>query len=905
MKKGKVGWADLLEIISLTADENQHKRCADFLGFTFKNQVNFSVDFNVDTPIIDFDLERVKKNNITIEKLRAPIYGVLEHKKPNIVNNYKLSHKNESKNSVLLEKDCEPRCSSPENIILWKSMCNKGLLWPALKKIIEKDYYSDIDIDKLIKKIGLGECVTKFNYIKKKTVSKSVVIIIDRAKHLKPYQKDIMEAFEIIKRIVGYEVKWCFVDGTPNNILGSSSFNFSSYPSGANVLVFSDCGELIEKNYPHIKNEWKLYFYHLNIKNNIISLLSPQKYTSNKWQVNQHLIFDESIVRLKSVEYDLNKSLLVLGLKYLKVLASISVVMDFNLLRSLRLALPYSMSLPELEAIYLQDNEVATSISPIITPGVVAKLRRDFSKLDINIQRNILMILTKHHKILPQSIEMTEILLWEAHSFSEARGKEERALIVMAKEWFEKLKKDMHINKSDSNLNFFVNSTLSIIMKDDKFNILNKELLVLMWSLDNERLKKEILPKGIDESDVNYSENNIQLNFCWIIKNKNYLCLQSYSPDIKTSELLIVTLSPCRWVRFESENDTEVVNITSNKIKFDYNKKFEKLTLTTSAGEIVDIGNISPKWLGIETGQNNDETYAILPIFGEYVGRKLSLKNIEEWKFNIIFPKNNFSFHGMKLEAKHGIDTYGIYVDLYIENVIQRMRWITPGRFLMGALESPHNIEHLSHEVILTEGYWLADTACTQELWGLVMGYNPSKFNHNKNNPVESVTWIEVQGFLEKINNIFGFSNFFNLPSEAEWEYACRAMTNTNFSWGDDLNILNANYDGEKPFRSGEKGSFLRETRVVKYYQQNPWGLWQMHGNVWEWCLDTSYTPYKNVTIPRVDPISNNEKVTHRIIRGGGWNDRGENLTSFYRGYAPKENKESFIGFRLLFTCKQ
>jgi sulfatase modifying factor 1 len=246
-----------------------------------------------------------------------------------------------------------------------------------------------------------------------------------------------------------------------------------------------------------------------------------------------------------------------------------------------------------------------------------------------------------------------------------------------------------------------------------------------------------------------------------------------------------------------------------------------------------------------------------------------------------------------------GEDRYGLFQEFTVGKVTQRMRWIPPGKFLMGSPEREKerwDDESPQHEVTLTNGYWLADTACTQELWMAVMkGENPSGFKGDPQNPAENVSWKMIdEQFLPKINGLVAGLDAC-LPTEAQWEYACRAGTTTPFWWGSELTTDKANYDGENPYAGGAKGEYRGKTMPVKSFDRNPWGLWQMHGNVWEWCQDW-FGEYSKESV--TDPQGSNEG-SNRVLRGGSWDFSGRNLRSAYRGhYAPSFAFDS-LGFRL------
>ncbi len=234
--------------------------------------------------------------------------------------------------------------------------------------------------------------------------------------------------------------------------------------------------------------------------------------------------------------------------------------------------------------------------------------------------------------------------------------------------------------------------------------------------------------------------------------------------------------------------------------------------------------------------------------------------------------------------SQMGEDEYGCYSELDIKGIVQRFRWIEAGAFLMGSpsSEEDRSSDEVRHQVKLTKSFWLADTACSQALWQVVMGYNPSEFQNNSENPVETVNWHDVQSFIHRLNS-FGIEA--RLPTEAEWEYACRAGTITTFSYSDEVSSQQVSF-----------GRYKRETVPVKSFSPNGWGLYQMHGNVWEWCQDWyGAYPRQAVTDPQ-GAVSGSS----RVLRGGSWNDYAKRLRSAYRFYYAPADRRNDVGFRLV-----
>ena len=241
-------------------------------------------------------------------------------------------------------------------------------------------------------------------------------------------------------------------------------------------------------------------------------------------------------------------------------------------------------------------------------------------------------------------------------------------------------------------------------------------------------------------------------------------------------------------------------------------------------------------------------------------------------------------------------DEFGLYTDVNLAGVVQRFRWIPPGQFAMGSPEDEQGRydNEVLHKVTISQGYWLADTTCTQALWQAVMGKNPSYFK-GANLPVEQVSWLDVQTFLQKLNQLQP-GLFMRLPSEAEWEYACRAGTQTAFNFDQALATDLVNYRGTWEWASeqwGEKA--LQATTAVKSYAANAWGLYEMHGNVWEWCQDW-YGDYPAESA--TDPAGAIDG-TLRVLRGGSWYNEGRICRSAFRSLDSPHNASLSIGFRL------
>lgn len=226
-------------------------------------------------------------------------------------------------------------------------------------------------------------------------------------------------------------------------------------------------------------------------------------------------------------------------------------------------------------------------------------------------------------------------------------------------------------------------------------------------------------------------------------------------------------------------------------------------------------------------------------------------------------------------------------IEFKVKDIVFNMIFVKGGSFNMGATEEQKGMandkEFPVHQVTLSD-YYIGETEVTQDLWEAVMGRNPSKFRGN-HRPVECISWKNCQDFVDKLNEITGQK--FRMPTEAEWEYAARGghKGGKRLYSGSDLIDDVACYTNNCEERS----------RDVKSHQANELGLYDMSGNLWEWCVD-GYSPYSSE--PQKNPKAP-DSANGRVIRGGSWFSEANDCRVSYRGAEPSTYKSSNIGFRL------
>ncbi len=259
--------------------------------------------------------------------------------------------------------------------------------------------------------------------------------------------------------------------------------------------------------------------------------------------------------------------------------------------------------------------------------------------------------------------------------------------------------------------------------------------------------------------------------------------------------------------------------------------------------------------------------------------------------------------------------------------------YIPPGSFIMGSppYAAVRFDDETEHRAEISKGFYIQMTEVTQGQWKAVMGDNPSLFNFQKKGddyPVDNVSWNDAQAFIEKLNAAESGQKY-RLPTETEWEYVCRLgsdrgpfadavmisdisriikhgikiVTFDLFTTGDCLSTDHANYNGNYPLLGCDKGVFREITMPVKSFPPNKLGVYDMHGNVNEWCQDT-YGKYdvRHKTFPmyKIKDSTGSESGKYKVYRGGSWVSSAKYCRCAYRGREAADFKNETLGFRLV-----
>lgn len=223
-----------------------------------------------------------------------------------------------------------------------------------------------------------------------------------------------------------------------------------------------------------------------------------------------------------------------------------------------------------------------------------------------------------------------------------------------------------------------------------------------------------------------------------------------------------------------------------------------------------------------------------------------------------------------------------------------------PASLVMGSAKDAPAAEQPAHKVTFTYSFAMAKYEVTQELYAAVMGGNPSKWRGPRNS-VDKTTWTEAQDFCRKATadlqrrKLLAQDEEIRLPTEAEWEYACRAATTTRYSFGDRVDDL-THYCW---FKGNSKGY----DPPVGQKKPNPWGLYDMHGYIWEWCADAWHPDYQGA--PSDGSARDQAGAKERVLRGGSWADPADAARSAFRHHRPSDTRSDAIGFRCVRAKKK
>ncbi|MEE9412807.1 MAG: formylglycine-generating enzyme family protein, partial [Methylococcales bacterium] len=672
-----------------------------------------------------------------------------------------------------------------------------------------------IDADAVVKKLGRGEYLQRIPRLSRRSLGRHLLVIEDRHLHLTPYWRDQTLFAQLLASYLPEYASSHAILLEDRNLPQSVSSNdqledWIMPPDNSIVVVFSDLGALSENAASQVQN-WlaigrvlqKQGCKLLAVIPCHVDLCDPRLralYTLVPWESQRQLV-QQDLATLRTQADQL-----------LTLLAPV-VRLEPELLRSVRLALfrnqiNFNAS---VEALVWQHADLLEPSSVAATFSSAARKRwlTEFRDIAEPVKQTVLDAIRPWRAFLQEQVWFEEITsldessrlllpksdLDDANDYFQYLSQQHAAndLQVMAdvetQQWFKRVEKRLPQQSKDlSEVGGSLQRITHQIHQDDKHYHAE-------FPIDPANLVADDLPKQTmtvyqqgEQLIAQFNSPNTQLE-----QTSSRLAELQFRNGLLYIKTLLATRQPQHLHNYER---------SGQQIAVDYE---QSVMFQTSGVQMTDICTL-PDVPGLMLRSDEETLY-------------FSQLQRPQWATNL------------------ARDCYGLYLEVDIKGIIQRFRWIEPATFLMGSpTDKPGRDDYEDqHQVTLTHGFWLADSAVTQVLWQAVMESNPSEFDDNLKNPVENISWQDVQQFISRLNQLIPDAQA-QLPTEAQWEYACRAGTTTPFSFGDNISSEQVNYDGTRPYANGKEGKYRKQTVPVKSLPVNPWGLYEMHGNVWEWC---------------------------------------------------------------------
>lgn len=778
----------------------------------------------------------------------------------------------------LRDEDCAPR-GEP---LPFAPLVRRERLWPRLRQSLQQHWCAGVDLPRLVQQVASRRLAGRVPQREQRGLSRQIVVLWDAADRLTPYFEDYRRLVAELHRLhggvslrlwrvhEGPDDVWCEWDADrvarPDRLPGESwhvpgpssrSPGGPLVPPGSRLLLLSDLGGLARhagagQRWLRALRRWEAAGVQVTawvphgpawVAPTLSALaevhcLTPRLERLRRQRGGAALARMEASDATRQRQTTLRDELLAR--------ASVCLHLAPELLRSLRQTSPALAAEPGVEALAWASQPLVrgSHVSRALSPEHAPDYRRRFAALDASAQCETLRRITQEHASLGRSTETIEVLIWATHASTEALQAMQKPL-TQAVKWIEAWTLRMaqeHASQSGINTNArqFAADLLARTGSDSLFVQTQVDWVQNLWALSG----RVDVPAGLDLQRAQQAQ-------------------QRWAAPSRSRPL---------WFLREYETSLSLVRPAPSSPPIGTLPR--RGYLLQSGGFLIEHSDGSRWQVGA------DAEHVPLAEAGR-PGQRLTLHGehfqvrIDEWACP-------------DWADEWGVDRYGLYAVMVMMGVRQRLRYITPGSFLMGSPEGVGDSdERPQHEVLLTHGYWLADTPCTQALWTAVTGKNPSEFQHQLgtgNHPVENVSWDDVQNFLERLTPKLPAGCQPALPTEAQWEYAARAGTTTAYWWGNEPNDQRANW------KEQHEG-----TTPVDRYPPNPWGFCDMHGNVWEWCSD--YLVDRSVE-PIRDPVGDRGSSV-RAVRGGSWFHRSADARSACRDWGRRGDRDPDRGFRL------
>ncbi|WP_374489905.1 SUMF1/EgtB/PvdO family nonheme iron enzyme [Zoogloea sp.] len=836
----------------------------------------------------------------------------------------------------LTPADCGPRPGAQP--MPFRPLVPTSRLWPALKQSVAQPQARGVDVPRLVDQVARGEMLARLPRQSRQGAVGQVWVVRDVARRLIPCDEDYQQILAEIRRLFGPDQVWLWiVDDDPRAVgwvyrgraeVARVSGPMPPPPVGMPVLILGDLGRLARA--PRQARAWDAACQRWAAGGALPVAWLPASPARVAPGLTPHVrAYSLGPGPLRPVAPrpegapHADESL-----ESLLTRLACALRVEPRLLRDVRRLAPETAQEPALEVLAWDAPQVASGYRCCeLRPARLPAYRARFAALSAPQQDAVLGTMLAHHASGGRSTETLEALIWHAHVGRLPLGTAAQHRLQEAAEWFHRLTESP---QPPGDLAGYAHDLLGRQQADARLMEAQSPALSRLWALTGQLQP----PAGLRAADVAQA-----LNAPAGPEERSYLLIQRGQQVFLEPETLQRFPWPKVRIRgewFEWGREGE----SSQSLRIPSEGERLGLPLSLSQGNVVYVLRDSlriyrfvwllrPSWSSC-LGFDRQGLYVFLsPIFE--VGLKLMWQCCDDHKSVVKVGGSGFSTTAVTVELNRddfsiralskfrrgfsvkkvsqlphngrlsfGADLeFGAYVDIEIGSGSQRLRWIPAGEFWMGTPDSEQardESERPRHRVRLSHGYWLADTACSQAFWSALMGGNPSHFEAPLH-PVEMVTWREVREFLAALERLFPAVQV-RLPTEAEWEYACRAGSESDFSWGEGIDPMLANCDFGYGYKEGSQGGGKKRTVQVKRFQPNHFGLYQMHGNVWELCADGKREYSAEAQLDPWGPeVTSGESV---LVRGGSWASEPGFLRAASRHRLSLEKGDPLVGFRFM-----
>ena len=699
--------------------------------------------------------------------------------------------------------------------------------WPRLQRrvaglLLQDSRSRQLDVDLLVRNLSRGRMPRTLPFRNRKRWPRRLNVIVDRSRRLTPFWQDQDKVMLRLSRWLGknnvheYRVYDGLIEPIP---MGKARRHRRKITASELVLVLGDCGGLT--GYKPLIYEWYHLAQTIETAGGSLAVLVPAPVS--RWAgllpgACKMALWERSATSEKAGSRDK----LAERAERLLSLTSYAIRVEPGLLRTIRRLLPPGEADSATESDVWSHPDIASgsSVALTISPDALQELRDRFLREDAVLRGKIYRAIRQWHKLLPQEIWHEELLNLPEEDLMQFPEDDRRAALNDLR----KIAQTLRSSEAQVDPNYAA-AMYAWFKRFKARTHFNAGLWKNTPGLSRELQQTDALVHQTDivvETAVGYDprrDGDRGPERIWSV--------------YQTGETFTITESAQNQLTTSSSTGSPIALLRSTR---------PVLHAFAEEEELVQEGYLVTVALDAATGRR----------FREYLTHPA-------WA------------------SAFGKDEYGVCATFEYGNVRQRLRYIEPDQFAMGSPEREIGRwgDEQQHQVILTRGFWLFDTPVTQALWQAVMGNNPSRFK-SPDRPVETVSWEESRTFIEELNGRMPGLDL-QLPTEAQWEYACRAGTMTA-TWAGDLeDTTKSNVLKEIAWYSPNSEG---QTHPVAAKQANPWGLYDMLGNIHEWCADWWTEDLGSNMV--VDPTGP-EEGADRVLRGGSWSSDARVVRAAYR----------------------